>query len=140
MRAFGNQLVALHIRIREELDEVRDDVDAYLDGGAGRPRDLRDHCGLLLRADHAPHGRGRGCVPGPRRAVLRAPARHRRARAGRDHHIVADGLRNLQRLVDGLEADPGPDPARFRSEIDTLAALLGTHLTYEERKIVPALD
>jgi hemerythrin-like domain-containing protein len=27
----------------------------------------------------------------------------------RDHHIVADGLRNLQRLVDGLEADPGPD-------------------------------
>lgn len=58
----------------------------------------------------------------------------------RDHHIVADGLRNLQRLVDGLEADPGPDPARFRSEIDVLAALLGTHLTYEERKIVPALD
>jgi hemerythrin-like domain-containing protein len=58
----------------------------------------------------------------------------------RDHHIVADGLRDLQRLVDGLEAGPAPDPARFRSEIDTLAALLETHLTHEERKIVPALN
>jgi hypothetical protein len=28
----------------------------------------------------------------------------------RDHHIVADGLRDLQRLVDGLEAGAAPDP------------------------------
>jgi hypothetical protein len=42
--AFGNQLVQVHIWLREELARLREDVDSYLDGSGERPRDLRAHC------------------------------------------------------------------------------------------------
>jgi hypothetical protein len=50
----------------------------------------------------------------------------------RDPRIVADALRRLDAAV--------ADPARLATEIDTLAALLETHVTYEERKLGDALD
>ncbi len=51
-----------------------------------------------------------------------------------DHRIVADALIRL----DAVLAEP--DPATVESEVDTVAALLETHFTYEERKIVAALN
>ncbi len=44
LAAFGNQLIEIHIWLREELALLREDVDAYLDGRGGRPRELRAHC------------------------------------------------------------------------------------------------
>ena len=43
LTAFGNQLIEVHLWLREELSALRQDVDAYLSGGT-RVRDLRTHC------------------------------------------------------------------------------------------------
>lgn len=51
----------------------------------------------------------------------------------RDHHLIADALRALETL-DQLA------PADRRRELDTLAALLETHFTYEEKKLFDALN
>jgi hypothetical protein len=42
--AFGNQLIVIHLRLREELERLRRDADAYLDGHGERLPDLRTHC------------------------------------------------------------------------------------------------
>ncbi|MFD3664990.1 hemerythrin domain-containing protein [Streptomyces sp. NPDC058659] len=44
LAAFGNQLVDVHIRLREELARLREDVDSFLSGDGDRPRNLRAHC------------------------------------------------------------------------------------------------
>lgn len=48
----------------------------------------------------------------------------------RDHRLVADSLRRLEGLPE----------TGFEAELDTLAALLETHFTYEERRLVAALN
>jgi iron-sulfur cluster repair protein YtfE (RIC family) len=140
--AFGNQLIDMHIWLREELDRLREDVDGYLaGGGAGeRPRELRAHCLTfcsLLTGHHT--GEDDGVFP---TIAEQFPAlRPVLEELTRDHRLVADALRELERLVGGL--GPVTDPAearRIRSELDTLAALLETHFTYEEKKLVAALN
>lgn len=59
----------------------------------------------------------------------------------RDHHQVTEVQRNLERLLDGISEHPDAAEAqRVRTELDTLAALLETHFTYEEKRIVTALN
>lgn len=36
LTAFGNQLVEIHLWLREELTRLREEFDAHLDGGGGR--------------------------------------------------------------------------------------------------------
>lgn len=126
----------MHLWIREELAALREDTNAYLAGGA-RPRDLRAHCLTFCSALNRHHvGEDDGAFPelarqfpglGPVLEELR-----------RDHRLVADSLRRLQALLDG--ADQQTDPVVVRSELDSLAALLETHFTYEEKRIASALN
>ncbi|WP_211304767.1 hemerythrin domain-containing protein [Umezawaea tangerina] len=131
LRAFGNQLIDIHLRLRDDLDRVYD----ALDGEPGAPRDLRAHCLAFCAAvtsHHTGEDAGAFRVLGARVPELRPVL----AELERDHHVVADALRAVQALLD----DPSTDPARLRAELDGVAALLETHFRYEEKKLVTALD
>ncbi|GAA4219673.1 hemerythrin-like domain-containing protein [Streptosporangium album] len=140
LAAFGNQLINVHLWLREELASLREDVGSYLDGRSERPRELRAHCLAFCSALSRHHtGEDDGAFPvlAERFPELRPVLEELR----RDHHVVTDILRRLEELLGGLEA--GPDPAeaqRVRAELDGLAALLESHFVYEEKRLVSVLN
>ncbi|WP_246257677.1 hemerythrin domain-containing protein [Amycolatopsis anabasis] len=140
LAAFGHQLIEVHLWLREELDRLRADVDSFLDGHGERPRELRAHCLTFCSALTRHHtGEDAGAFPAlaERFPELRPVLDELR----RDHHLVTEVLRELEALLDGLAPGAGPGEARrVRTELDTLAALLETHFTYEEKRIVSALN
>jgi hypothetical protein len=123
LTAFGNQLVDSHIRLRELLDALRD--------GTYVGADLQAHCLTfcsVLGAHHAAEDEGGFPVLGKHYPELRPVLDELR----RDHRLVAevlDRLKDVSTMGDGAER-----------ELDTLAALLETHLVYEEKKLVAALN
>jgi hypothetical protein len=140
LTAFGNQLIEVHSWLREELAQLREDVDAHLSDHSGLPRKLQAHCLTFCSAVTRQHtGEDDGAFPGlagqfpELRPVLEE--------LGRDHHLVTGILRNLEELLDGLSLDAGPAQApRVRAELDGLSALLESHFVYEEKRIVSALN
>ncbi|WP_271219613.1 hemerythrin domain-containing protein [Streptosporangium carneum] len=140
LAAFGNQLIEVHLWLREELARLREDVDAFLDGHDGRPRELRAHCLAFCSALTRHHtGEDAGAFPvlAERYPELRPVIEE----LVHDHQTVTGILRSLEDLLDGLEAGPGPAEARrVRAELDGLTALLESHFVYEEKKIVDALN
>jgi hypothetical protein len=124
LTAFGNQLVDSHIRLREMLAGLRD--------GTYSGTDLRTHCLTfcsVLAKHHSAEDDGGFPVLArhyPELAPVLEELKH-------DHRLVAEALERLKELstMDGIEV---------QRELDTLAALLETHLTYEERKLVDALN
>lgn len=142
LTAFGNQLIEVHLWLREELARLREDVDSYLDDRGERPRELRAHCLTFCSALNRHHtGEDDGAFP-----ILAEQFPELRPvleELGRDHHLVAGILRRLEELLGGLGEKADPDPAeaqRVRSELDGLAALLESHFVYEEKRIVSALN
>ncbi|MET7328343.1 hemerythrin domain-containing protein [Nonomuraea sp. NPDC005650] len=136
LTAFGNQLIDVHLWLREQLAALREDLDAHLAGSA-LPRDLRAHCLTFCSALERHHtGEDDDAFTELARSFpeLRPVLEELR----RDHRLVEDSLRRLQSLLD----DPGRDrdPVRVRGELDTLAALMETHFVYEEKRIVAALN
>ncbi|MFB7512547.1 hemerythrin domain-containing protein [Streptomyces sp. NPDC056144] len=141
LAAFGNQLVDVHIWLREELSRLREEVDASLSGGADRPRSLRAHCLAFCTAltrHHTAEDQGVFPVLAETYPALRPVL----AELARDHEQVEELLRRLQELLDTLPgADPDPaEVRRVRGELDGLIALVESHFTYEEKKLVTALN
>lgn len=139
LAAFGNQLVAVHVWLREELAALRDGVGSYLDGGE-RPKELGLHCltfcSVLTRHHTEEDGEVFGAVAAefPELAPVLDELRA-------DHVMVAATLEQIQALVERLEGEAGTEGAEgIERELDTLAALLETHFVYEEKKITAALD
>jgi hypothetical protein len=162
VRALGNQLVDVHLWLRDQLDQLRDDVDAFLDDpgpdSASRPpppsqpsrdlpnvrnlRDLRAHC-LTFCSALTRHHTGEDAGPFPVLAAQVPELRPVIDELMRDHRLVTDALRRVEEVLDGLGRVPENDEARrrrVRSELDTLAALLETHFSYEERRLGSALN
>lgn len=138
LAAFGNQLIEVHLWLREELARLREAVDVYLDGGGDRPRDLRAHCLTFCSAVDRHHtGEDGGAFPvlAERFPELRPVLEE----LTRDHHMVADILRRLEHLLRDLEP-VAAEAQRVRAELDGLAALLESHFVYEEKRIVSALN
>lgn len=146
LAAFGNQLVDVHLWLREELSRLREDVGSFLSDGGDRPRNLRAHCLAFCTAltrHHTAEDQGVFPVLAEAYPALR-PVLDELAR---DHEQVEAILTELQGLLDGLPADTGggtaPDPAevrRVRGQLDGLIALVESHFTYEEKKLVTALN
>ncbi|MEU4234139.1 hemerythrin domain-containing protein [Nonomuraea sp. NPDC026600] len=137
LTAFGNQLIEVHLWLREELARLREDVQARPNAQAGpeRVRELRAHCLTFCSAVTKHHsGEDEGAFPAlaeqfpELRPVLDELAR--------DHRQVSDIMRALQELLGDLDADP----ERVRTELDGLAALLESHFVYEEKRLVSALN
>ncbi|MFC8080563.1 hemerythrin domain-containing protein [Streptomyces sp. NPDC057307] len=140
LAAFGNQLIDVHIWLREELARLQDDVDGFLAGSGERPRELRSHCLAFCSALTRHHtAEDDNVFPALARQFPElAPVLEQLAR---DHHMVTAVLGRLQDLLDGI--GPAPDAAearRVRGELDGLVALVESHFTYEEKKLVAALN
>ncbi|MFC4590619.1 hemerythrin domain-containing protein [Sphaerisporangium corydalis] len=165
LTAFGNQLIEVHIWLREELARLRENVDSHLDpsldtpfdGLGQRPTELRAHCLAFcsaLNRHHLGEDGGAFLVLGERFPPLRPVLEE----LSRDHHIVTGILRRVEELVDGLGTRTHPEVGRgvraegdgrgghadvvrgVRAELDGLAALLESHFVYEEKRIVAALN
>ncbi|GAA4058439.1 hemerythrin domain-containing protein [Nonomuraea soli] len=143
LETFGNQLISVHIWLREQLAELRDDVDAYLAGEGTRPQDLQTHC-LTFCSALTRHHTGEDTSAFPALAKQFPELRPILDELGRDHEIVTDSMHKLQALLNTLAEDaPAPTPAeaqRIRGELNGLAALIETHFVYEEKRIVEALN
>jgi hypothetical protein len=58
-----------------------------------------------------------------------------------DHVLVSGLLQSLRRVVDGIPAEPDEtDARRIRTELGGLNAILESHFSFEERRIVDALN
>ncbi|MFE1346824.1 hemerythrin domain-containing protein [Streptomyces sp. NPDC058757] len=144
LAAFGNQLVDVHLWLREELARLRSGLDALLSGTGERPRELRAHCLAFCSALTRHHtAEDRGVFP----ALAEAHPELRPVldELAHDHVQVEETLVRLQALLDGLPAASaaplGPEEARRVSgELDGLIALVESHFTYEEKKLVGALN
>lgn len=111
LTAFGNQLVESHIRLRELLGELRDGT--Y--GGVAP----REHCLVfcsVLGAHHDAEDSGGFPVLGKHYPELR-PVLDELSRDHRQVAEVLDRLKDVSTMGEGAER-----------ELDTLAALLETHL------------
>lgn len=117
----------VHIALRERIDELRDDL-----AGGARVADLRVHClsfCAALEQHHTAEDEGAFPVLAREHPELR-PVLDELAR---DHRIVSEALTALAELGD-------VDPVVLRRELDSVAALMETHFTYEERKIADLLS
>src|SRR5690349_21816947 len=120
LAAFGNQLIAVHVWLRDQLEDLRDNVDAYF-AGAGLPaRDLRAHCLSFCTALTRHHtGEDSGAFPviADEFPELRDVITNLRSDHGRMDWILG----SLDRLISGLPVDPEPsDAVRIREELDGL--------------------
>lgn len=125
LAAFGNQLVEVHLALRDELDRLA--------AGESPGRDLRAHCLAFCTALERHHvGEDTRGFPaleadfpelGPTLELLR-----------RDHEMIGAILSRLAELAGQ------PDEGRLAGEVAGLAAIVSSHFAYEERTIVAALN
>ncbi|NML51910.1 hemerythrin domain-containing protein [Streptomyces sp. R302] len=121
LAAFGNQLVHVHLWLREELVALRSGLDDHLSGAGERPRELRAHCLAFCSALTRHHTAEDGGVF-PALAEAHPELRPVLDELAHDHLQVEELLVRLQTLLDGL------------------IALVESHFTYEEKKLVAALN
>ncbi|MEV6971791.1 hemerythrin domain-containing protein [Hamadaea sp. NPDC051192] len=112
--ALSHQLADIHDRLRDQL--------ADLDTAA----DLTAHC-LAFCDALTRHHTAEEAGAFPRIEADHPELRTVVAELRRDHELIVESLRKLAAAPTKLERD-------------TLAALLETHFTYEERKLAAALD
>lgn len=138
--AFVAQLSATHHRLHEELEGLREDVDAFLDGDGPRPRDLQSHCLAFCAALTTHHtDEDAGVFPVMAREITEL--RGVIAELEHDHLAIAGILRALQELIDGISGDPDASTAlRVRGELDGLTAIMQSHFRHEEKRLGAALD
>ncbi|MGK5543154.1 hemerythrin domain-containing protein [Streptomyces sp. URMC 127] len=151
LEAFGNQLIDVHLWLREELSTLRANVAAYLtdlsDVSDGAPlRELRTHCLTFCSALNR-HHRGEERTAFSEIAAQFPELSPVLEELRRDHRLVEDSLQRIETLVGELtelKGRPGPGedrvPVEVQREVDSLAALIETHFTYEEKRIVSALN
>ena len=140
LTAFGNQLIEVHIWLREQLEDLRDDVDAYFAGEKLPERDLRAHC-LSFCSALTRHHKGEDRIAFPEIAAEFPELRQVIGELKTDHNRIDWVLGTLEKLLSGLPSVPDPATAvRVTAELEGLSALMETHFTYEERKLISVLN
>jgi len=125
LAALGNQLIDTHIRLLDALDDLR--------SGTPPPREPADHC-LAFCAALTRHHTEEDTSVFPVLAARHPELREVLEGLERDHLLVAGMLRRVAELAADLDADG------VRAELDGLAALLESHFTWEEKRLVAALN
>ena len=121
--AYGRQLIEIHDRLRDALQALRRGEDA----------DLGLHCLAFCAAVSEHHtGEDTGVFP----ALARAHPELREVLDGlaHDHEQIAALLRGLATLA------AAEDPEPLLRELDGIAAILESHFSWEERRLVSILD
>jgi hemerythrin-like domain-containing protein len=140
LAAFGAELIGIHRMLRRDLADLRADVERHLDGRGSRPRELKAHC-LAFCSALGKHHAGEDAGAFPVLAREFSELRPLVEKMAEDHQLVAGLLRQLERVLGGISAEP--DAAEVRhvlGELDGLTAILESHFGFEERTIVAALN
>jgi hypothetical protein len=117
-RAYGNQLIDIHVRLRDQLDDLRDGLVPEPDFAM----ECRAFCSAVSR-----HHTAEDTTVFPILAERHPELRDFLAELERDHQVIA-GI--LARVAEA----PGP------AELDGLAAVLETHFRGEEKRLTGVLD
>lgn len=125
LTALGNQLIDTHIRLLDALDDLR--------SGSSPPRELATHC-LAFCAAVTEHHTDEDTSVFPALAARYPELRDVLAGLERDHVLMAGMLARVVELSADLDADGA------RAELDGLAALIESHFTWEEKRLVTALN
>ncbi|GAA3342744.1 hypothetical protein GCM10020358_38860 [Amorphoplanes nipponensis] len=130
--AYGNQLIEVHIGLRDLLADLREGVVPAAELGA--------HC-LAFCAAVTRHHTGEDTQVFPLLAARDPGLRSFLAGLEHDHRIIAGLLTRAgavaAELRDGSTADGA---ARLRQELDVVAAVLETHFIGEEKRLVAVLN
>ncbi|MER5704805.1 hemerythrin domain-containing protein [Micromonospora sp. NPDC002296] len=135
-RALGDELVRIHDSLRTDLKRIRREIDSYSGDIGTRPTELRAHCAAFCLA-LTKHHTSEDATAFP---ILReefgelAPLLDQ---LEQDHHMVADIVRRVQRLLEELTPE---NTERMKGELDGLAAILESHFQWEERRLVEAFN
>jgi iron-sulfur cluster repair protein YtfE (RIC family) len=125
LAALGRQLIATHAALLDALDRLHD--------GTLPPAELATHCAAFCAAVTT-HHTGEDTTVFPALAARHPELRDVLAGLQHDHEMIAAILRRAAELAAALDA-PGT-----RAELDGLAAILRSHFSWEERRLVAALD
>ncbi len=117
-RAYGNQLIDIHLRLRDQLDDLRDGIVPEPDFAVR----CRAFCAAVTR-----HHTAEDTTVFPILAGRHPELRDFLADLERDHQVIAG-------ILARVAAAPGPD------ELDGLAAILETHFRGEEKRLGAVLD
>ncbi|MCO8276900.1 hemerythrin domain-containing protein [Actinoplanes sp. TRM 88003] len=117
-RAYGNQLIGAHLRLREMVDDLYDALD--------EGRDLRLYC-LTLCAAVTDHHTAEDTNVFPLLAERHPELADFLAGLRRDHQVIAGMLHRLER-------------ATTTEELDGLSAVLETHFIGEEKRLTGVLN
>lgn len=129
----GRRLVAVHDELRATLRGLRES------GRPDRDRSLALHC-LTFCTALAQHHRGEDAELFPA-VVAQDPALAAAVeQLQHDHNLIGFLLRDLAAAVQALPAEPDEaELARFRQNLDGLAAVLESHFRFEERRLLAVL-
>jgi len=130
--AYGNQLIEIHIYLRDLLADLREGVvpDAQL--GA--------HC-LAFCAAVTRHHTGEDTQVFPLLAARHPELRAFLAELERDHQVIADLLTGAGAVAAELRGERTPAGVEpLRRELDVIAAVLETHFRGEEKRLVAVLN
>jgi hypothetical protein len=125
--AFGTQLIEVHDWLRSELARLRADVAA-----GDQPRKLQAHC-LSFCAAVTRHHTGEDSGAFPALAKQFPELKPVLEELANDHGLVT-------LMLDRLEKLDFSDSTTAMRELNGIEAILESHFTYEERKIVSALN
>ncbi|GGX61201.1 nitroreductase/quinone reductase family protein [Streptomyces hiroshimensis] len=146
VRTLADKLLEVHVRLRSQLQHVRDETDAHFAAraahqGPGEPPapglglQIRQHCLAFCQSLEFHHvSEDRHMFP-----AMEAHHPHLRdafARLRDEHRTVARIQQELSGLLAGVA---GADPERFRAELERMAKELTAHLDYEEETLLPLL-
>ncbi|WP_370619876.1 hemerythrin domain-containing protein [Mumia sp. Pv 4-285] len=137
--AFGTQLVAVHDELRDHLARLLAAFDAH-ESGDELTASLRTHC-LAFCTVLTRHHASEDDVAFPALASQVPALAPVLDELAHDHGLIAHLVGGIEHRVATAATEDEPDArARLRSEVDGLASVLESHLHWEERRIVEALD
>ena len=117
--AYGSQLLLIHAKLRDQLDDLRDGVVPDVD--------FATHC-VAFCAAVTGHHTGEDETAFPLLAARHPELREFLAELRRDHEVIAGMLAAL------------PHAANRPELLDGLAAVLETHFRGEEKRLVDVLN
>lgn len=131
--AWGQELRAVHARLRDALEVAREAVDADADG-PGAARDLRLFC-LGFCAALTGHHRGEDRTLFEVVLAERPDLASDVAALKRDHSVLDQLLGELDRAVTSAAGRE-----ELLRHLDGIDAIMETHFRFEEKRLVPVLD
>ncbi|GID92855.1 hemerythrin domain-containing protein [Amorphoplanes digitatis] len=130
--AYGNQMIEIHVDLRDRLADLREGVVAE--------RDLPAHC-LSFCAAVTRHHTGEDATVFPELERRHPELREFLAGLVRDHRVIAHLLAGVSAAAERLSGEDDRERVTWiRRELDGLAAILETHFIGEEKRLVAVLN